>query len=428
VLDMFEPQDHPDDIPYPGAPPRPPYDSAGWTLAFQMGVKFDRILDAFDGPFERLPLTPIKPAPGTVAATKAAVGYLIGHQMNDAFVATNRLLAAKEEVYWLKEPFTAAGRTYPAGTLYIPAKPTTRPLLEKIAAEIGLSVDATAVRPAGEAFKLKPLRVGLWDRYGGSMDSGWIRWMFDHPYPTTFEVVYAPGLDAGNLNAKYDVIIFPGGAIPAAALGGGGRGGGGGGGGPAGGAQAAVPPEYKNQIGNISVATTIPALRAFVEGGGTIIAIGSSTSLGYHFGLPISNALNERLPDGTERRLGSEKFYAPGSVLQAAVDTSSPLAYGLGDKVDVFFSNSPTFELKADAALKGVRPIAWFDSARPLRSGWAWGQGYLEGGVVAIEAAVGKGKLFLFGPEITFRAQPHGTFKFLFNGIFYPHAAAVRVE
>ena len=54
VLDMFEPQDHPDDFAYPGAPPTPPYDMAGWTLAFQMGVKFDRILDGFDGPFEEL--------------------------------------------------------------------------------------------------------------------------------------------------------------------------------------------------------------------------------------------------------------------------------------------------------------------------------------------------------------------------------------
>jgi len=26
--------------------------------------------------------------------------------------------------------------------------------------------------------------------------------------------------------------------------------------------------------------------------------------------------------------------------------------------------------------------------------------------------------VFAFGPEITFRAQPHGTFKFLFNGIY----------
>ena len=45
VLDMFEPQDHPDDFAYPGAPPTAPYDNAGWTLAFQMGGEFDRVLD-----------------------------------------------------------------------------------------------------------------------------------------------------------------------------------------------------------------------------------------------------------------------------------------------------------------------------------------------------------------------------------------------
>ena len=38
VLDMFEPQDHPNDFEYPGGPPIPPYDYAGWTLAFLMGV------------------------------------------------------------------------------------------------------------------------------------------------------------------------------------------------------------------------------------------------------------------------------------------------------------------------------------------------------------------------------------------------------
>ena len=53
----------------------------------------------------------------------------------------------------------------------------------------------------------------------------------------------------------------------------------------------------------------------------------------------------------------------------------------------------------------------------PLRSGWAWGQNYLEGGTTAFEATVGNGKVLAFGPEITFRAQPHGTFKFMLNGI-----------
>ncbi len=46
VLDMFEPQHYPDD--------QTPYDIAGWTLALQMGVKFDRMLDAFDGPLVRI--------------------------------------------------------------------------------------------------------------------------------------------------------------------------------------------------------------------------------------------------------------------------------------------------------------------------------------------------------------------------------------
>ena len=106
------------------------------------------------------------------------------------------------------------------------------------------------------------------------------------------------------------------------------------------------------------------------------------------------------------------------SEIGMAVDNTSPLAYGFEPEVDVFFENSPVMELAPNATLKGVRPVGWFGHAEPLRSGWAWGQHYLEGGTTAIDARVGKGRVFLLGPEITFRAQPHGTFKFLFNGIF----------
>ncbi len=56
ILDMFEPQDHPNDFRYPGGPPNPPYDITGWTLAMQMGVQYDRILDGFAGPFAKVPL------------------------------------------------------------------------------------------------------------------------------------------------------------------------------------------------------------------------------------------------------------------------------------------------------------------------------------------------------------------------------------
>ena len=75
-----------------------------------------------------------------------------------------------------------------------------------------------------------------------------------------------------------------------------------------------------------------------------------------------------------------------------------------------------------------MRPVAWFENNTPLRSGWAWGQGYLKDSVAVIDASVGKGKLFLYGPEVLFRSQPHGTFKFLFNGIYYGRSETVNLN
>ena len=79
-----------------------------------------------------------------------------------------------------------------------------------------------------------------------------------------------------------------------------------------------------------------------------------------------------------------------------------------------------------DPGATGLRRIAWYDSDEPLVSGWAWGQENLEGGTSMLEADIGDGKLFLFGPKITFRSQSHGTFPLLFNGIYYGSAAKNR--
>ena len=173
--------------------------------------------------------------------------------------------------------------------------------------------------------------------------------------------------------------------------------------------------------------TTAPQLRKFVEEGGTVLAIGSSVEFGTYLGLPIVNALAETLPNGTERQLSSDKYYIPGSILRVKVNNATPVAYGVSEDLDIMFSNNPVFRLLPDAKLKGVNAVAWFPNAEPLRSGWAWGQHYLKGGAPVVEATVGKGKVFLYGPEITFRAQPHASFKFLFNGIYYAGATAVKL-
>lgn len=420
LLTMFEPQNHPDDIPYPGGPPRPTYDNAGWTLAFQMGIEFDRILDGFDGPFEKITAF-ASPPEGKIIGSRNASGFLLDHRVNDAFIAINRLLKSNEKVYWLKDAFKSNGKTYPSGTIFIPAKSSTPQKLAQLSKDIGLNFESTRSKPTGDAFRLRPLRIGLWDQYGGSMPSGWVRWLLEK-FEFPFEVTYPPVLNESNLSKKFDVLIFVSGAIPRFGREISGRSRSSGQPNP-----ESIPSEYRNRLGNITAEKTIPLLHQFLKKGGTVLTIGSSTSLGMHIGLPMGNALVEKNTDGTESPLPREKYFVPGSVLQIRVDNTNPLAYGLPEKVDISFSNSPVFRLKPEASLQGVQPVAWFESNKPLRSGWAWGQHHLEGGVVAIEANVGQGKLFLFGPEITFRGQPHGTFKFLFNGIYYGASRAEKL-
>ncbi len=199
-MDMFEPQDHPNDFRYPGGPPIPPYDITGWTLAMQMGVQFDRIRDGFDGPFTRI--NGILPPPAdSVTGVSSPAGYLISHRINNSFILINRLLKADADVYWLKKEQTAEGQELGTGSIWVPASAAARPVLEKGAKELGVPVHAVAKAPSGEALKLKPIRIGLYDSYGGNMPAGWTQWLFQQ-YEFPFQMVYPPTLDEGNLQEQ----------------------------------------------------------------------------------------------------------------------------------------------------------------------------------------------------------------------------------
>jgi hypothetical protein len=407
VLDMFEPQDHPNDFLYEGGPPIPPYDNAGWTLAYQMGVQFDRVLEGFDGPFQVIDAWNLSaPRARNPEPRWNPEGYVLSPRQNDAFTAVNRLLAAGVPVYRL----TREGeRGEEAGGFWVDAERGGR-LLGTLVDSLGIQTVASRRRPSG-AVPLRTLRIGLVDRYGGLMPSGWTRWILEQ-FSFPYSVVFPPELDAGNLNAKYDVLVFVDGAIPERDAR---QGGGGFGGMPS---PDAVPAEFRSQLGNVTIANTVPQLRAFMENGGTVVTIGGSTVLAHHLGLPIEDHLTEPGAEGQPRHLPREKYYIPGSLLRVAVDNDQPVAWGMGDQADVMFDDSPVFRLGEGAEAAGIRRVAWFDSPAPLRSGWAWGQQYLQGGAAVVSAPVGRGTLYLFGPEIAFRAQPHGTFRLLFNSLY----------
>jgi hypothetical protein len=379
VLDMFEPQRYPGD--------ESPYDIAGWTLALQMGVKFDRIAAPFDGEFERIET--VAPPRRTIDGDTGA-GFLLSHQQNDSAVVVNRLLRDRAAVSWLRD--RSIGSADGTGSIYVAASARTREIVSRAAAELGVSVTAVKVTPPSESMvRLRPVRIALWEQYGGAPSSGWIRWLLER-YEFPFDLVYVQAIDAG-LSQKYDVVILPDDAQPRRVD----R------------TPLTVPSEYRTQTGVLTAGRSVPALRRFVEEGGTVVLMGQAAAMA-----PSLGAAVERIGFDDD---GRARFSVPGSILRVRVDNTSPIAYGFEPQVDVFFNNDPMFRL-TDRTARGV---ARFD-ASPLRSGWARGQQELESGLAAVDATVGRGRVIAFGPQVAFRGQSHATFKFLFNAIYYSRA------
>jgi hypothetical protein len=304
-------------------------------------------------------------------------------------------------VYTASNPVRAGGADLPAGTFFIRAKSSTLPLLRQLVADKGITFSPMSSEVSLDGIRqLRLPRIALYDQYGGSITSGWLRFIFEQ-FEFPYEVIFPKALDAGNLNARYDVVILPDGATFAADT--------------SRREPASVPAEYQSHLGAMTAAATLPQLRTFVENGGSLLTIGSASTIAYALKLPVANAV----ADSAGKALPRSRFYIPGSILSVAVDTTSPIAWGMRPRADIFFDSNPAFRLLSDANSGGIKRVAWFDSAAPLRSGWAWGQKALDGATAIMVAPVGKGNVVLYGPLIDFRSQEHGAFRFLFNGIYY---------
>ncbi len=391
----------------PEGRPRRLTTSPATPLAYQMGIEFDRILEPMDGPFARV-RDLLAPPPGRIEGQGRA-GWLVGHETNNSFILTNRLLKAGIRPSWLGDAAAVGSRKLQPGAIWIPASSQAAGILRQATGELGITAFALAERPKGPAVTLKPVRIGLADRWGGLMSSGWTRLLLER-FEFPFELVFPQRLDAGDLKRDFDVLVFSDGAVPTPE------------GGPwrseRAGRQPAVedtPVELRPRLGAFSEARTVPAVEAFAKAGGSVVAIGSSTRLAELLKAPVSFPLTA-MKDGRPTALDTKNFFIPGSIVRAKVDNRQPLAYGMPGEVDIFFNRAQTFQPTANAMLNKV---SWFDGKNLLRSGWAVGEEKLSGTIAVADLDIGRGKLFLMGPEVTQRAQPYGTFKFLFNALLY---------
>jgi hypothetical protein len=391
---LLERQRYPDLRITPGGLPRRPYDATAHTLPLLMGVE---VLTA-EAPLTAslAPVDEVRAPAGRVLPGRGR--WLAIPHTTSGLMAAARLLDQDVPLRWALAGFTQDGGGLPAGAVLAPA--TARAKVTALARELALDVRPVRAPPASVPFRLP--RVGLYQSWVPSMDEGWTRFVLEKQLGLPYRTLHDADVRAGALRAQLDVIVLPD-QTPGQIL--------------EGNPQGSLPPEYTGGLGSEGVA----ALRAFVDQGGTLVAIDSASRFAIdQLKLPVRDALAEWTRPGRRpvpeapAEQGATEFYAPGTLLEAQPAADHPLVHGAEPSVAVWYESSPGFVAETPAA----RVLLRYPARNPLLSGWLIGPEKIQGLGALVEVPLGSGRVVLFGFRPQYRAQSWGTYVLFLNALF----------
>ena len=375
-----------------------PYDASGWTMPLQMGVKSFALNNSLEG----VKLTRVKNL--TFPEEKISGEgnyYCFPAKFNRSAIVVNRLLKKGLKVF----RYTYKGSsTVNTGDFLVKVSGIKRETMETLLKGTGVSVEKVNLKcKDNESKHIKAIiqpGIGIYHSYRASMDEGWTRWVLDH-FEFTYKVLYNKDFKDKNFSRAYDVIVFPDMGrdviVKGAAAG------------RRGYYFMNAPPEYKGGIGEKGVET----LKKFVRQGGSIVLLDSAAEIGIKdFSLPFSDILKD---------VKRDTFYCPGSILGLEVDNNDPIGWGMEKENIIFFSHSPAFRTRMPVMKSIGRNVAagFKDKGNHLLSGYLKGGKLLDRAVMIVRFDYYKGNVIVLGGRIQHRAQTYGTFKFLFNSLFY---------
>ncbi|MEA2585606.1 MAG: hypothetical protein QOF33_3691 [Thermomicrobiales bacterium] len=380
---LLEIQHYPSLPLFPGGPLKPPYDITSHTLPLQMGVDAIRVESPFQVESNRLSKSPC--VPGILHLSNSASTFLISPEPNGSARLVNRLLAAGAVVARAEQSCTAHGRRFPTGT-YL-----ARGLGAAAMSDLVSRGDVSAYGLDGELDcprrTLRLPRIGVYRSWRpNGIDEGWTRFVLEQ-YEFPYHTLRDADVKQGDLSDRFDVILLP--QQPARDI-------------LEGNNLAEYPAEYAGGIGDVGASN----LRRFVEAGGTLIALDSACDLAIRqLYLPVTNVLDGVRP---------EAFSAPGSLIRILIDADHPVGYGFERDAAARFVSSPAFEVRGAAQI-----VAQYPLTNQLLSGWLHGADQIAGRAAIVDIPVGLGRAILIGFRPQFRAQARGTYRLLFNALYY---------
>jgi len=185
VKDLFEEQTYPDLRRARSETPLRPYDVAGWTLPYQMGVNFFTInkpvqIDArtiSDPNYQNA----VMPTEGNYFVSPA------GQNVNSTLI--NRLQKEKIEVNWNIDKISAGSNQFDEGSVFVPVNEKSKQIINDLAKELHLKLAGVNLTDKSKLKELKKVRVGMYKSFSASMDEGWTRLLLEN-YQLEFTSVY----------------------------------------------------------------------------------------------------------------------------------------------------------------------------------------------------------------------------------------------
>ncbi|MEQ1693472.1 MAG: hypothetical protein ABMA00_19440, partial [Gemmatimonas sp.] len=379
------------------------YDDSGWSTGFAMNVD---VVEIADSSILKAKVTPVDNMviKGSTTGTGSA-GIAIAHLGSNNMVSFRyRLKNVAMQV--AEQKFTVDGVEFPAGSFVVTDMSQAAAVRAAVEA-LGLKASTLTAPPTVPMHNADVPRVAIYSQWSGTQNLGWYRLTFDE-FGVPFDLIYKERIAKGKLREQYDVILIAEQNLSRTTVMQ---------------APAARPQPYQKSdkykfLGDYGETADmtggfgqvgVDAFAAFLEGGGTIIAVGESARLPIEFGW--ARTVDKVAVAG----LTSQRPLVEGEITKP----EHPVFYGYDKKtLPVKYVGGTPF--KVGIADEGNVLARYVGGDKSVISGLMTGADSLRSRPFAVDvpnAYKGMGRVIMFSNNPIYRWQNHGEFNMIFNSV-----------